>query len=52
MTEQFSTDLKAREHLYKHFDIETSQGKIKIQGVSNVRGRDTVELPQIVKIYL
>jgi glycosyltransferase involved in cell wall biosynthesis len=38
MTEQFGTDLKAREHLYKHFDIDTNQGKIKIQGVSNSCG--------------
>jgi glycosyltransferase involved in cell wall biosynthesis len=38
MTEQFDTDLKAREYLYKPFEVDTTQGKIKIQGVSNSCG--------------
>ena len=38
MTEIFGRDLKAREHLYIPFDLDTKLGKIKVQGVSNSCG--------------
>jgi glycosyltransferase involved in cell wall biosynthesis len=38
MTEFFGSDLKSRANLYKPFDINTSHGTIKIQGVSNSCG--------------
>jgi glycosyltransferase involved in cell wall biosynthesis len=38
MVSQFGEDLKSREHLYDPFDLETSIGKIKVQGVSNSCG--------------
>jgi len=38
MKECFGEDLTAREHLYKPFDLNTSVGSVKVQGVSNSCG--------------
>jgi glycosyltransferase involved in cell wall biosynthesis len=38
MKECFGEDLQAREHLYKPFTLETKNGPIQIQGVSNSCG--------------
>jgi glycosyltransferase involved in cell wall biosynthesis len=38
MVDQFGKDLESREHLYKPFDLETTRGKIRVEGVSNSCG--------------
>jgi hypothetical protein len=50
MKEQFGKDLEAREHLYKPFEIETIEGKIKIQGVSNSCGCQIIHWKRLKQI--
>lgn len=38
MREQFPEDVEGREHMYKPFQLETSRGKISVQGASNSCG--------------
>lgn len=38
MIGQFGEDLKSRDYLYQPFDLNTSRGKIQVQGVSNSCG--------------
>ncbi len=51
MVDQFGRDLKAREHLYAPFKLETKNGPIEVQGVSNSCGCQIVHWGRLRKIF-
>lgn len=50
MIDQFSEDLDSRPNLYQHFDLPTTRGGIKVQGVSNSCGCQIVHWGRLRKL--
>jgi len=52
MIEQFGEDVKAREFMYKPFDLNTKNGIIKVQGASNSCGCQIIHWKRINEFIL